>query len=86
MSGNISAGGGWAVMAVGVSRILTPAMIGCLLCVVLQTVREKCFQKCISKPSSSLSGSESSCVSRCVERYIEATGVVSKAIFQAMSR
>lgn len=50
---------------------------------VIQTVREKCFDKCITKPGSSLSGSESSCISRCVDRYIEATGIISKALFNA---
>ncbi|KAG6790736.1 hypothetical protein POTOM_006901 [Populus tomentosa] len=49
----------------------------------MQTVRDKCFAKCITKPGSSLSGSESSCISRCVERYIEATGIISKALFNA---
>ncbi|EEF43480.1 mitochondrial import inner membrane translocase subunit Tim13 [Ricinus communis] len=49
----------------------------------LETVRGKCFDKCITKPGSSLSGSESSCISRCVDRYIEATGIVSRALFNA---
>ncbi|KAL8201003.1 hypothetical protein R6Q57_012342 [Mikania cordata] len=52
----------------------------------LETVRGKCFEKCITKPGSSLSGGESSCVSRCVDRYIEATGIISRSLFNAQRR
>ncbi|KAI3693688.1 hypothetical protein L1987_76637 [Smallanthus sonchifolius] len=45
----------------------------------LETVRGKC----ITKPGSSLSGGESSCISRCVDRYIEATGIISRSLFNA---
>lgn len=47
----------------------------------LETVRGKCFDKCITKPGSSLSGGDNSCISRCVDRYIEATGIISRALF-----
>ncbi|KAL4570657.1 hypothetical protein LXL04_026317 [Taraxacum kok-saghyz] len=49
----------------------------------LETVRGKCFDKCITKPGSSLSGGEGSCISRCVDRYIEATGIISRALFNS---
>ncbi|ESQ27627.1 hypothetical protein EUTSA_v10019387mg [Eutrema salsugineum] len=48
----------------------------------IETLRVKCFDKCITKPGSSLSGGESSCISRCVDRYMEATGIISRALFQ----
>ncbi|XP_024543806.1 uncharacterized protein LOC9654141 [Selaginella moellendorffii] len=39
----------------------------------------------VIKPSS-LGGSESSCISKCVGRNIEATGIVSKALFNAAAK
>ncbi|KAH7431533.1 hypothetical protein KP509_08G054000 [Ceratopteris richardii] len=53
---------------------------------LFNTVRDKCFMKCVTKPSSSLSGSESSCISRCVDRYMEATGIISRAVFNSIPR